>query len=83
MSSVVRRYEVSASNEEAILKAKLSTKETLDLSERDLRCPFCGFLILKLFSDMHSGHLQAKCPKCKTISQYNTAYFRRKKRKLK
>ena len=81
MALDINRYVVSSGNDEARRMAALSTREAFDLTTRELRCPYCGFLVLKLFSDMHTGHLESKCPKCKMISQYNTAYFKREKRK--
>ena len=60
-------------------KLDLSYKESLDLSERELRCPHCNHYILSVFSDV-SGHFKAKCNNCKTISIFNLGYFRRFKR---
>lgn len=59
------------------VKAKLdrSYAESLDLSERELRCPHCGRYIATLYSDV-SGHFKAKCQNCKTITIFNLACFR-------
>ena len=81
MALDINRYVVSSENSEAQILAALSREESLDLTSRELRCPYCGFLVLKLFSDMHTGHLESKCPKCKRISLYNTAYYKRVRRK--
>lgn len=60
-------------------KLERSYRESLDLSERELRCPHCNYYILSVFSDV-SGHFKAKCNNCKTISIFNLGYFRRFKR---
>ena len=77
----INKYVVISGSAEARKKAALSKSEAFDLTTRELRCPYCGYLVLKLFSDMRTGHLESKCPKCKKISQYNTAYFKREKSK--
>lgn len=59
-------------------KLELSSKETHNLKLRDIRCPRCNFLILKVYSDI-SGHLLPKCPKCKSEDAINLAYFRRQR----
>lgn len=54
----------------------LSRYEAESLNERDIRCPVCGFLIQRVYSDA-TGHLSIKCQKCKNINIINLAYFRR------
>ena len=63
------------------VKEKLdrSYTESLDLTQRELHCPHCGWYISTLYSDC-SGHFKAKCPHCKAITIYNLGYFRRQKR---
>ena len=56
-------------------KLDLSSQETFDLSQRDLRCPNCRFLINKVYGDIQ-GHLQFRCPKCKELYVINFSYFR-------
>lgn len=58
-----------------LLKSRIEAEA---LSERDLRCPICDFMIQTVYSDI-SGHLRVKCPKCKEVSTLNIAYFRRMK----
>ena len=58
-----------------LLKSRIEAEA---LSERDLRCPICDFMIQTVYSDI-SGHLRVKCPKCKEVSTLNLAYFRRMK----
>lgn len=63
-------------------KMERSYAESLSLTERSLHCPYCAFRIQTVFSDAR-GHLRSKCPKCKEITVFNLAYFRRKgKRQL-
>ena len=59
-------------------KLALSAFETEELSLRDVKCPHCGFVIAKVFSDM-CGHYLARCRKCKREQPINLAYFRRQK----
>ena len=60
--------------------AELSRKEAEQLAEKTLYCPNCGYKIGVVYSDL-SGHMTAKCQKCKTISVLNLAYFRRQRRR--
>ena len=41
-----------------------SAKGSINLTLRDVRCPRCGYLIIKVYSDT-IGHIRPKCPKCK------------------
>ena len=54
--------------------AKCSTNLTL----RDVRCPRCSYLIIKVYSDT-IGHIRPKCPKCKAVDTLDLAYFRRQR----
>ena len=72
---VNKRKELS---DEVKHKLYLSRVEAEDLNEREIRCPNCGFLITKVFSDIN-GHLQIKCEICKSVNILNLAYFRRRK----
>ena len=47
----------------------------MDLTEREVLCPYCKFPVSRVFSDA-KGHLRAKCPKCKGTAIVNLAYFR-------
>ncbi len=66
---------------EILERVKLSAEECQDLSMRELRCPYCNFLLDLIFSDA-AGHRKSKCPKCKQVTIMNVAYFRRVKRKI-
>lgn len=59
-------------------KLNLSAAETERLSLREVKCPHCGFVIIKVFSDM-CVHYLARCRKCKREQPINLAYFRRQK----
>lgn len=56
----------------------LSASESQYLSLRDIRCPRCNYLIIKVYSDS-IGHIRPKCPKCKAEDSLNLAYFRRQR----
>ena len=58
-----------------MLKLDMSEQETVDLTERDLRCPHCRFLITKVFSDT-TGHMRVRCNKCKRMYIMNLQFFR-------
>lgn len=72
----VRTYRQKPMNAETQDKVLRSRAEILDLSERELRCPYCNHFIMTLYSDV-MGHLKAKCDHCKQITTYNLGYFRR------
>ena len=61
-------------------KVERSEKECEALTKREVRCPYCGFLMDYVYSDV-SGHRQVKCRKCKRATIMNMAYFRRVRRK--
>ncbi len=63
--------------QEKLLK---SQEEAENLVMRDIRCPYCGFLVEKVFSDIF-GHKQVYCKKCKREYIINLGYFRRQKKK--
>ena len=81
MQTSVREYKKRLVRPEVMEKLERCRIECLDLTERNLYCPYCGFLIQQLYSDA-SGHLKAKCPKCKMITLFNLAYFRKMKKRL-
>ena len=72
----VRTYRQRPMTAEAKNKVECSHSEILDLTERELRCPYCNHFIMTLYSDV-TGHLKAKCDHCKQITTYNLGYFRR------
>ena len=55
-----------------------SAKGSINLTLRDVRCPRCGYLIIKVYSDP-IGHIRPKCPKCKAVDTLDLAYFRRQR----
>ena len=69
---------VVLSAEEKRKRLALSASEAEGLTLRDIRCPYCDFIITRVFSDA-SGHYLAKCQKCKRQVVLNFAYFRRQK----
>ena len=60
------------------LRAMLSQQEANEFVERELCCPYCGYMVGIAFSDC-TGHLKLKCKKCKRISVLNFAYFCRRR----
>ena len=64
--------------EEKRKRLELSAKESERLTLRDIRCPYCNFILTRVFSDA-GGHYLAKCQKCKRQIVLNLAYFRRQK----
>lgn len=59
-------------------RAMLSQQEANEFVERELCCPYCGYMVGIAFSDC-TGHLKLKCKKCKRISVLNFAYFCRRR----
>ena len=55
-----------------------SRKEAVTLTLREIRCPYCDFLVEKVFSDV-TGHKMVYCRKCKVEYPINLGYFRRMK----
>ncbi len=62
-------------------KLSASRKEAASLTLREIRCPYCDFLVEKVFSDI-VGHKMVYCRKCKTEYPINLGYFRRMANKL-
>jgi phage FluMu protein Com len=60
-------------------KLQISKMEIATLAIREIRCPYCGFLVERVFSDA-SGHKMIYCKKCKEEYPVNLGYFRRMKR---
>lgn len=59
-------------------KLHISYADAQFLTLRDIKCPYCGFLIEKVFSDV-KGHKMVYCRKCKTEYVIDFALFRRVK----
>ena len=53
--NAVRAYHQSAVSEENLHKLWLSKSETEGLFLRDIHCPYCGYLVERVFSDA-TGH---------------------------
>lgn len=77
---MIGRYErpIPAASPERQQRLDLSTSESENLSLREIRCPRCNYLIIKVYSDS-IGHIRPKCPKCKAEDTLNLAHFRRQK----
>lgn len=60
------------------LRLEQSAQESANLTLRDVRCPRCNYLIIRVYSDT-VGHIRPKCPKCKAVDTLNLAYFRRQR----
>ncbi|NCC87974.1 MAG: hypothetical protein EOM05_08925 [Clostridia bacterium] len=71
------KHDCYKSTEQATRKLKLSNDECDDLEERELKCPYCYYIMGGIFSDA-GAHIRLKCPKCGAAMILNTAYFRRK-----
>ena len=63
---------------ETIKRLTLSLEETNGMATRDVHCPYCGYVVNRVFTDA-TGHYLAKCQKCKHETILNLAYFRRQK----
>ena len=74
--NAVRAYHQSAVSEENLHKLRLSKSETEGLFLRDIHCPYCGYLVERVFSDI-TGHKMIFCKKCKEEYPVNLGYFRR------
>ncbi|SMC61788.1 hypothetical protein [Papillibacter cinnamivorans] len=61
-------------------KLQISKKEAENLTLRDIVCPYCGYLVERVFSDI-TGHKMIYCKKCKEEYPVNLGYFRRMKRR--
>ena len=57
-----------------------SRRQSAALTLREIHCPFCSFLVEKVFSDA-AGHKMVYCRKCKSEYPINLGYFRRMKNK--
>lgn len=79
MNATVKRQYQAPVSEDKLYRLKMSKEETQGLQLREIRCPYCGFLIDKVFSDA-TGHKMITCRKCKDEYPINLGYFRRVKR---
>lgn len=72
----IREYKCRPLTSEMYDKLERSHQESLDLTERELRCPYCHRYMATLYSDV-AGHFKAKCDNCKKYTIFNLGYFRR------
>jgi uncharacterized protein YbaR (Trm112 family) len=63
---------------DVLRKLSISRRESAALTLREIHCPYCSFLVEKVFSDA-TGHKMVYCRKCKTEYPINLGYFRRMK----
>lgn len=80
--SAVQAYRQTSVSKDNLYKLRLSRSETEGLSLRDIRCPYCGYLVERVFSDV-TGHKMVYCRKCKQEYPVNLGYFRRVTRRRK
>ncbi len=73
-----RQHEVSPEDKERL---RLSMAGLEGIVFRDIRCPYCGFLVAKMGSDVRSGHKQVRCGKCKESFVIDFRYFRTMKKR--
>ena len=76
----IRAYKTKPMSREMRSKVERSYHESIDLKDRELRCPHCNRYLVTLFSDA-SGHFKVNCNNCKSITIFNMGYFRRIKRR--
>ena len=68
-----QKHEVSP---EDVQKLQKSHAEVACLVMREINCPYCGFVVDRVFSDA-TGHRMIYCRKCKEEYPINLGYFRR------
>lgn len=79
LATEVRPQYQTAMSAEKLYRLERSKEETDGLVLREIRCPYCGFLIDRVFSDA-VGHKMIVCRKCKREYPINLGYFRKRKR---
>lgn len=77
--NTVRTYHQRDLSTENRRKLQLSRSEIEGLRLREIQCPYCGYLVERVFSDA-TGHKMVYCKKCKEEYPVNLGYFRRVKR---
>ena len=63
--------------DEVLRRLELSKQEAAGLVLRDIKCPVCGFRILRAFTT--EGCVMAKCQRCKFNGPISFRWFRRQK----
>ena len=79
MSEVRTYHQKRELSDETSRKLSDSKQEAAALTLRDIYCPYCGYLVERVFSDI-TGHKMIFCKKCKEEYPVNLGYFRRMKR---
>lgn len=74
--NTVKMHRQTSVSKDNLYKLRLSRHETEGLSLRDIRYPYCGYLVERVFSDV-TGHKMVHCRKCKEEYPVNLGYFRR------
>ncbi len=80
MNTAVRTWHPASVNADKLYRLERSKEEAAGLTLREIHCPYCGFLIDKVFSDA-TGHKMITCRKCKCEYPINLGYFRSIKRR--
>ena len=65
---------------DVLCKLRLSRLEAEKVRTRQMRCPFCGFLV-QIIPETQTDIVFVKCRKCKFEGPLSPAYFRRMKRR--
>lgn len=78
--NTAQAYRQTSVSQDSLYKLRLSRSEAEGLSLRDIRCPYCGYLVERVFSDV-TGHKMVHCRKCKEEYPVNLGYFRRVSRR--
>ena len=61
---MTKTFDVKVIPTEIREKISKAAETSLVLSNRELRCPYCGFRVGTVYADT-GGHIKAKCGKCK------------------
>ena len=64
---------------EALEKVRLSRSAVEGTPSKDVRCPFCGRLLMRKYPDS-KGHVDGKCDKCGRQMVVDLVSWRRKRR---
>lgn len=80
MNTAIRPQYQAAISVDQLCRLERSKEESAGLTLREIHCPYCGFLIDKVFSDA-TGHKMITCRKCKSEYPINLGYFRTIKRR--
>lgn len=76
MTDAIRHYRQHDVTPEDLERLRLSMEGYSEVTLRDIRCLFCGYLIERKGSDVRSGHKEVRCAKCKEVYVIDFRYFR-------